>query len=241
MDISSWIPYNPNITVDHTTKKFYGKFLYRLVAYCPAGRIIDAKNSVAWDLEHRRNISLNIKGWWGQRMGRDLEKADPEFLERMKILRHQKIPGSKMRIEEPRLQIYAETEDQLKNIIQVYFDRGDYQYIESVTGPEDSEAETILNSGGIIRKRDLGYKHKVILKDGKYSAELKADLIQYLSNIGPDNVKIPNGLANMLTKSSSYIWNAYFYTNDPSIVTFINLMYPGLVSNIHELIVVTDK
>jgi hypothetical protein len=241
MDISHWIPYNPKIVLENTTKKFYGRYLYRLVVFCPAGRVIDNKNSVERELEQRKTISANIGGWWGERLARNLDQADPEFLERMRTLRHQKLPGTKMRVEEPRLQFYAESEDQLKNIIDVYFDRADYPYIESISGPEDDEAEAILNSGGIIRKRDLGYKHKVILRDGKYSTELKTSILNYLSSVGPDNVKIPATFSSMLTKSSSYMWNAYFYTNDPSIVTFINLLHPGLVSNIHELVVAPAK
>jgi hypothetical protein len=241
MDILPWIQYNHKIVPEITTKKFYGKYLYKLVAFCPAGRVIDNKNSIERELAHRKTISINIGGWWGDRLARNLDDADPEFLERMRVLRHQKLPGTKMRVEEPRIQIYAESEEQLKNIIQVYFDRVDYRYIESISGPEDEEAEAILNSGGIIRKRDIGFTHKVILKDGKYSQDVKNSLLNYLANLGPDMVKIHGGLLSMLTKSSSYMWNGYFYTNDPSIVTFINLMYPGLVSNIHELVIAPTK
>ena len=241
MDISAWTRYNPKIVQEHTTKKFYGRYLYRLVVFCPAGRAIDSKRDIKSEIAHRTELSKNIKGWWGERMARNLNNANPEFLERMRVLRHQKGPEIKMRIEEPQLQIYADSENQLENIIKTYFDQGDYRYIKSISGPKDITEESILNTGAIIRKKNVGYNYKVILKDAKYSQELKNGLLQYLSNLGTDTVKIPNSFSHMLQTTSIYIWNAYFYTNDPSIVTFINLMYPGLVSNIHEIVIVPAK
>ena len=241
MDISKWILYNPKIVTEHTAKKYYGQYLYKLVVYCPAGRAIDSKRDVVGEIQYRRSLSMNINGWWGQRMARDLDHANVELLTRMRVLRQQRLHGIKMRVEEPRIQIYAETENQLIDIVKSHFDSADYQYFEIVSGPENSKAEALLNSGAIIRRRDLGYTHKIILRDGKYSAEVKHNLLQYLNGLGIDLVKLPGGFLEMLTKSSSYMWNSYFYTNDPSVVTFVNLIHPGLVLNIHPLVVADNK
>lgn len=241
MDISKWILYNPKIVQEDTSKKFYGQYLYRLIAYGPGGRAIDTKRSVVDELEHRRVLSENIKGWWGDRLSRNLDKADPEFLERMKLVRQQRLPNIKMRIEEPRIQFYANSEKELIDLVNTFFQSQDHQYIESITGPADTHAETVLNCGAIIRKKNLGYSHKVVLRDGKYSKDVKDSILNYLNSLGPEIVKIPDGFLAMLTKSSSYLWNGYFYTNDPSVTTFIALISPGLVSNIHELVVVADK
>jgi hypothetical protein len=241
MDIFDWIQYNPNIVQENTTKKFFGLYLYRLVVLCPGGRAIDSKQDIAKEVQHRRSISAKIGGWWGQRMVRDLDQADVEFLGRMRILRHQKPNGIKMRVEEPRLQLYAESEEQLQNIVQVYFDQSDYRYIESIAGPESVETAVALNSGAIIRRRNLGYTHKVIIRDGKYSTEIKTSILNYLTGVDQTTVKIPRAFLQMLTKSSSYMWNGYFYTNDPDVATFINLIHPSLVLNIHELIVTDTK
>ena len=241
MDISNWTLYNPKIVLDHTSKKFFGKYLYKLIVFCPGGRAIDSKRSIVGELEHRRLLSANISGWWGERLSRNLDRADADFLQRMRTLRLQRLPDIKMRIEEPRIQIYAESESDLTKIVQTYFQPTDYKYVESITGPEDSKAETVLNSGGIIRKRDIGYTHKVILRDGKYSQEIRTNLLNYITSMGLEMVKIHSGLEHMLHKPSGYIWNCYFYTNDPSVTTFINLIHPGLVSNIHELVVLPDK
>lgn len=245
MDTSFWIQYNPKISVTHTTKKFFGKYLYKLVVYCPAGRLIDSKPNVlmADALAHRREVSKNVNhgGWWGYRYNKDLENADISFLNLIRDIRQNRTLGVKLRVEEPRIQIYAETDKQLHDLVNKHFDTAHSIYVESVSGPEDAVAESILNSGAIIRKTDLGYKYKVILRDGKYDTQIKESLLSYLNNLGPDDVKLSKTGFEMLQKSSSFIWNLYFFTNDPSVTTFLNLISPGIVSNIHELVVLEHK
>ena len=87
----------------------------------------------------------------------------------------------------------------------------------------------------------IWYSHKVILRDGKYSQEIKESILNYLESLGDEIVKVPQSLSAILSKSSSYIWNGYFYTNEPNIVSFLNLMDPNLVLNIHELVVLPHK
>ena len=241
MDILFWTQCSPSITVEHTTKKYFGKYLYKIIVYAPAGRLIDSKGTMANELEHRISITRNINqpGWWGARQNKDLENADVNFLEALREIR--KNPnGIKLRVEEPRVQIYAATEDELISLV---FDNfGTFRrYIETVTGPADAEAEAILNSGAIIRKTSTGYTHKVILRDGRYTPDIKLGLLNYLTSIGGDTVHIADSLIAMLTGRSGYIWNAYFYTNDPSVTMFLNLMHPNLVLNIHELVVLPHK
>lgn len=239
MDTSFWIQCNPKIAVEHTSKKYYGKYLYKIVMYCPAGRLIDNKGPMDRELEHRKAVSkhINQSGWWGYRRNRDLDQADITLLEVMRTIRRDSGGlGIKLRVEEPRIQIYAETESELKDLIQGPL-KSFGNVIETVAGPANAEAVAVLNSGAIIRKTDNGYSHKIILRDGRYTATVKDSLLQYLSGLGYDTVLVPKSCYLMLGKPSGYIWNCYIYSNDPSIVTFINLIHPGLVSNIHELVV----
>lgn len=245
MDTSYWIQSNPKITIDHTTKKYFGKYLYKLVVYAPAGRLIDSKlnSTIEEALEHRKTIakSINHAGWWGQRFQKDLENADTEFLDKLREIRHTRLPGIKLRVEEPRLQIYGDSEDHLKDLVRTHFTKNQYAYIESVSGPEDTTAETILNSGAIIRKNDIGYKYKIILRDGRYTPDIKQNILHYLLNLGPDQIHLPKSAIEMLQKNTGFIWNLYFYCNDQDIVSFINLMNPGIVSNCHELVIMPHK
>jgi hypothetical protein len=243
MDTSFWIQCNPKITVDHTTKKFYGKFLYKLVVYCPAGRLIDAKGSMPDALEHRRTVAKNINhgGWWGRRTNPDLENADVEFLTMLKEVRHDRGMGIKLRVEEPMIQIYADSESALQTFVNTHFSATQKQYVRSISGPIDSAAETVLNSGAIIRKENNGYQYKIILKDGRYTSEIKQNLLVYLENQGPEQVQLSSSARLMLSKSTGYVWNLYFYCNDVSVITFLNLISPGIVSNYHELVVLSNK
>jgi hypothetical protein len=239
MDTSAWIQYNPNITVEHTTKKYYNKYLYKIVVYCPAGRLIDSKRPMPDELEHRKSVykHINQSGWWGHRHNKDLDNADIPLLETLRDLRRTSgTTGIKLRVEEPRVQIYAATETELIELVNTHL----LLYvsnIESVAGPANDEAANILNSGAIIRKTDNGYTHKIILRDGKYGAEVKEIMLNYLHSLQIEQVGVPDSCRQMFSKSSSYVWNCYIYTNDPSITTFLNLIQPGIVSNCHELVV----
>jgi len=243
MDISFWIQCNPKITVDHTAKKFYGKFLYKLVVYCPAGRLIDAKGPMDAALEHRRTVAKNINhgGWWGRRTNPDLEHADVEFLDMLREVRHDRSMGIKLRVEEPMIQIYADSDATLQTFVSTHFASNQKNYVRSISGPIDSEAEAVLNSGAIIRKENNGYQYKIILKDGRYTSEIKQNLLAYLENQGLEQVQLSSSARVMLSKSTGYVWNLYFYSNDISMITFLNLISPGIVSNYHELVVLSNK
>lgn len=237
MDTLFWTRCSPNITVEHTTKKYYGKYLYKIVVYCPAGRLVDAKGPMDKELEHRKSIykHINQSGWWGHRHNRDLDNADIPLLETLRTIR-KTVAGIKLRVEEPRIQIYANDENDLIQLVNDHL-KPFSKNIEAISGPSDDQAAAVLNSGAIIRKTDNGYTHKVILRDGRYGSEIKETILNYLDNLHIETVGIPKSCREMFGKSSSYVWNCYFYTNDPSVTTFLNLIQPGLVSNCHELVV----
>lgn len=242
MDILFWTQCNPNtIAFKPTTKKFFNKFLYKAVIYCPAGRLILSKDDLAIELERRRefNKHINYGGYWGSHGGKDIENASIPLLEKIRQLKNNS-PKVKFRVEEPRVQIYAENEKELKQIVD-QFDQAWKWRIEEVFGPENVEAENVLNSGGIIRRTDIGFKYKVLLKDGRYSAQTKSQLKHYLENLGDDQVKLSKSGMDMLSRPAGFIWSFYFYTNDLSILTFISLIDPTIVSNFHELVVTADK
>lgn len=241
MDTLFWAQCSPNITVEHTSKKYYNKYLYKIVVYCPAGRLIDSKGPMDQELENRKGIYKHISssfiqtGWWGHRHSRDLVHADISLLDTLRTIRKTAI-NIKLRVEEPRIQIYAENEEDLMKLVTDYLQPYS-KNIEAFAGPMDESAAEILNSGAIIRRTNNGYSHKVILRDGRYGADIKETILKYLEDLQIETVGIPRSCRAMFTKSSSYVWNCYFYTNDPSVTIFLNLIQPGLVSNCHELVI----
>lgn len=241
MDILFWTQSNPKIKVDHTTKKYFNRYLYKLVVYAPGGRLVDTRGDLDTALEHRRQLTRHVNvGYWGYRHNKELEKADIEFLSVLRDIRRDRSLNVKLRVEEPHVQIYAAEEATLINLVKQRFSNYSH-YLELVTAPADDEAEAVLNSGAIIRKKDVGYTYKVILRDGRYDANTKLNLLTYLKGCGVEQVGVSPTCEDMLSKSSSFIWNCYFHTNDLAILTFINLISPGIVSNYHELVVLAHK
>lgn len=243
MDTLFWTQCNPNrIAFKPTTKKFFDKFLYKIVVYCPAGRLILSNNDISTEIVRRKELNkhINYGGHWGLRSSKDLDQADVPLLERLRNIKLASSPKVKFRVEEPRIQIYAETEEQLKQVVD-QLDPAWKTSIEEVFGPASVDSENLLNSGAIIRKTDIGFKYKVLLKDGRYTTETKLQLKKYLENLGDDQIKVSKTGLDMLSRPAGFIWNLYFYTNDLSILTFLNLIGPGIVSNFHELVVAADK
>ena len=247
MNIVFWTQLSPNIKVDHTLKKYYGKYLCKLVVYAPAGRLIESKDPIANGILTRQTLLRNVNyggSWWAQhtdQQTRYLDDADAEFLEFLRTTRGDKLLNVKMRIEEPLIQIYTETEDDLQQLVLENFSKKwARKYIESVSIPASDTAKTHLNSGAIIRKKDNGYRYKVMVKDGRYTAEIKESIRQYLNNVGIETVYLPKGFDDQLLKGS-FIWSAYFYVNDLGILSFLELINPGMITNFHELVVVPHK
>ena len=245
MDTSYWIQYNPKITIEYTTKKYFSRYLYRLGVYAPGAQSISANGSIESDIEVRRRLAKNINNYtgiwmYGKSYQDRLKDIDFDLLNILRQIKQDKSLNVKFRVEEPRLQIYAESEDTLKHIVNTHFVT-DPLYVESITGPKDIAAVNILNAGGIIRKTDLGYRYKVLLHDGRYSVETKTSVLNYLSNLGEDTVRVPAGPKRSLSSKSGFLWNCYYYTNDLGVNSFIHLIAPGAISNYHELFVMSNK
>lgn len=240
MDTLFWTQFNPKIELVNTTKKYFNQYLYKLVVHAPGGRAIDTKDIFA-SIEHRKiwDKDMNRFGWWG-RKSRNLESADIDFLEIIKNLKQDRTTNKKIRVEEPFIQIYTETESDLIDIInsepQMF-----KQHIRVIAGPANSTTADILNSGAIIKKSNNGYRYKVIIRDGFYAQGVRDQLWNYFNNANKEEIKFTAGLERSLRSNSGYMWSLYFYANDLSIITFINLISPGMVVNIHELVVVPDK
>lgn len=244
MDTLFWTQSNPKITIEHTTKKYFGLYLRKLVVYAPAGRVLEKGwQNVDKALIHRKEIAKRRINWGGSWLSREsqVDDADIGFLTLLGQLKHDPVYNEliRFRIEEPYISIYANEEQTLKDIVTQHFNPTYNKYIRSVTMPADEDAETHLNSGAILRKKDHGYKYKVIIRDGKYSADTKQTLLNYLTSI--DETFITKGCQEQLSKDFGFIWNTFFYTNDPNVIHFINLIAPNSIANMHELIVVDNK
>ena len=205
-----------------------------MVIYAQAGRLLASKHNLESALERRRNLtkSYNYAGSWYNTRHNNLDKVNINLLESVRQIKSDFGAQIRIRIEEPQIQFYAEDEATLQNIAQLLESR---DCIQSINGPSDAEAEKLLKTGAILRQSAVDYRYKVIVRDGRYSSQCKQQLLNYLTSLG-DEIRLTKGCIEMLNKTYPSMWGIFFYTNDPNLVTFIHLIDPTLISNIHELV-----
>lgn len=241
MDTSYWNSIKSNIELQDTTKQFFGKYLWRLVITAHCGRLLLSKASLEDALDHRKTLTAHYKtnysSWWNTRHNDGIDNVDLDLLHSVQQIKTHFGSRIRTRIEEPAIQFYATDELTLKQIASM-LDNQDC--IRSVTGPASIAEETMLLAGSILKRAPTEYSHKVILRDGRYGSDIKMQILSYLDSLG-DAVKLSKSSRDMLTKPYASMWNVFFYTNDPQITTFLSLIEPTIISNIHKLIHVDYK
>lgn len=236
MDISFWSQWNPDIKITHTQKKFYGKYLYKIVLHVPCGRLTQFKGSMKKLLTDR----IDYEKFYNSRLfGKisDLENVKIELLETIRSIRNNHSDSIHIRVEEPHIQIYGSDILELEDLICNNLFSFSKDIVLSLTYPKDKISEDVLNSGAIIKKEPNGYKYKVILRDGMYGKETKDQLLNYFTSLGDDQIKITAGMKRNLKSNSGYIWNIFYYTNDADINHFVSLIAPGIIANCHEMVI----
>lgn len=239
MDTSYWTKLSPNIIVGKTPKRWFGKYYCRLVVMCPAGRIVsDRCDNIHDALQTRltQKRTYNYGGSWHQQhLNKGLDGAEVNQLEIVRgIVRD--YPEIKIRVEEPWIQFYSETEEGLKIIASKF--SSDYpSRLMSVQVPGSKQDYELLKNGVTLISPDskITYRYKIIFRDGSYTLDVKQQILGYLENLG-DDVKVSKGTVKMLEKNSTYIWGAFIYANDLQIQTFLTLICPTLISKITELV-----
>ena len=233
MDTLYWNQISPEIRLLATKKRFYGQFNWRLRIYVEGGRSLESGNKTIAESIKQRHQLANVFGknnTWYRSV--DFSKISVEFLTRIKFIKTNLGNKIRMRIEEPFIQIYANSEQMLKDIA-VDLDKNDS--ILEVTGPQDAAAEQILMTDSILVTSPPEYEYKVLLREGRYSIDTKTRVLDYLLRVG-DDVKLSDGSRRMLQKDYSSMWGVFFYTHDPALITFIRLIDPNIVWKIYKLV-----
>ena len=242
MDSSYWTKLNPNIVCEATRKQFYNRFCYKLVLEVFAARCINdimGNQTVKDYILYRKNrdqYQYSYGGSWFKKHADEMSKADPVFIEELISIKNGYGNRIKFRVEEPWVQIYAEDEQTLRDIV-ARFDRQSLSRILSVSVPTSPEHQAYLEEGNILISptSKIDYDYKVMLRDGTYGVAVKTNLANYFKTLG-DDVKVSKANMSMLEGELTFIWGCYFYTNDPAIATMVQLMAPGMVGKIHKLV-----
>lgn len=240
MDTSFWTKLSPKIVEVTTTKQYFNRYLYKMVVEVYGGRLIQTRpgESIADALSERiANQRIRNYGgsWWNHRLN-EIIAANPKHLELIRSVKEQYKNDVKIRVEEPQIQIYAETEDMLK-VIATALGSEIQPKILSVSCPAPG-TEQLLENGKIIMRglRRLKYNYKVMVRDGAYPPEVKQRVLEYLTSLGEKECLISGATARMLHSPSPYMWSCFFYVNDDKILTFVKLIAPDMIGKIHELI-----
>ena len=235
MDSLSWKNLVPNIEGLPTQKIFYKQYLYKLELVAHGGQSINSKYSSAKSLEVRERSyrAINYGGSWAVRMSYSLAKANVEWLEYLKAFKASVNFDCKIRIEEPRIQIYASNEQDLLDFVNQL--PGQYiEYVAAITRPANDLEQEILLTGKKLLKSTPEYNFKISFRDGKYELDTKTHILNYLDSLG-DLVRVPTHARQELTKKYTNTWDVYIYTKDSSIITFLQIIEPRLIRTIIEM------
>lgn len=244
MDLSFWSKLAPGIVFETTRKQFYNRFCYKLVVKAYCARIVQEKGSIGDELEHRRKLRdsrrYNYGGSWMSRFSDQVDDANVEQLETLRSIKNGYGSRIKMRIEEPWVQIYTEDIQTLQDIAKRFPEYLHERFL-SISYPESPESKKLLEEGKIIVRpsNKIEYKYKVMLRDGTYPSDTKRAVWNYITNLGRD-AKMSTATSSMLLNGHNFIWGAFLYVNDPSVLTMLSLISPTMVGKIHELVDVSN-
>jgi hypothetical protein len=232
MDTLFWDNLKSDIAIENTIKQFYNRYLWRLVIHAEGGKLALAKNNdLAQELDRRKSAVAFRTAYsqiWSFKQCK-FEQVNLNLLRTVRKIKNDFAGSIKVRVEEPYIQFYTEDEATLKTLAL----KIDPQYIKSITVPEPSTV-SLLQSGAILNRVPTAYNYKVIVGNGRYDIQTKQQLLNYLDNLG-DNVKLSKTGREMLERPHTYVWGLFFYVQDISITTFISLINPRLISNIHRM------
>lgn len=236
MDTSFWNSLNSVIKLKHTKKQYFNKYLWRLEITCEFADLIDPKyTDMVAEVNHRRAKwkNINFGGSWRHVMAmtRNPNKVDFVLLLAIRKIKTLYKNDIKIRVEDPWIQFYTEDEQTLKALANSL---SNFDCIRTVTGPEPG-TENLLTSNKIIAGNKTTHKYKIMIRDGSYTPALKQQILSLLDAQG-DEVKISQGLRHSLTRPYPGTWGLYFYTNDLGVTTMLNLMSPGIVGKIYEIV-----
>lgn len=232
----SWKKLIPKVEVQDTQKKYFGQYLYKLELLAYGARSINATADIqsAITLRVKSYRHVNYAGSWHAHANWQLKQANYEWLEYLKHKKFNLAEGLKLRIEEPKVQVYSETERGLVQFI-TQIPQQFRQYGIAVYRPADDEQLALLESGVKIVKNAPKYRYKINFRDGKYAPETKQQILNYLLALD-DQIRLPERCHGQLNNGDfGYIWDCYFYTNDVNITTFVRLINPTLIRSITEM------
>lgn len=239
MDLLNWKTINSNIKIVDTKKKFYNEYFYCVKYFCPSARLIrnpkntDLHMAVKRKLDFDKSYQYNYGGSWHRSFHKTDYHIDVEQLIAMREIDDQYKGLIKIRIEEPDVIIYSADENLLYSIAINELSNWKTE-LQFVSRPRSEEIKQYLDRGCVLIQRPNNYKYKIVCKSG--ACQNKQAIVNYLYQL--DDILVTDAIWTLLENTThNYIWNVWFYANDPNIADFLNIIEPNFVKNIHEVVV----
>jgi hypothetical protein len=183
-------------------------------------------------VRQKNNRRVNLGGsWYGSKLQLPTDH-DIEVLFRLNHVRPDFESRVLVRIEEPTVHVYSEDEMVLHEFAQAVSLR-DNSHIKKIYRPSSADNLELLKQGFTISQRTTEYPFKVFVREGRYNALCKQQIMNYLNSI-PELVKLPKHFTDSMNKQYDSVWNCYFYTKDKSICTMLSLINPNFIRTIEE-------
>jgi hypothetical protein len=227
---------NPKIRIQNVNKRFYSQYYYKLeIKITGSGFLRYPDLTIEAQADKRKyyndNRTVNFGGSWRYNRSSDPTDQDILILNKIKTAQ-QKYPDLRIRVEEPMLQVYSETEKDLYKFA-VDISYNDNQHMVCVNQPMTVEHMNLLKQGYTISSKPADFPIKVHVREGRYSLETKRHILTYLQNM-PDEVKLTKNFVESFSRKYESVWNCYFYIKDRSVLTMIALISPSLVRTTEE-------
>lgn len=239
MDTSFWKNLSPDIKITYTSKQFFRQYLYKLEIYAPGCKSIRS-DDIGQSIEQRRSYARDYNyggSWWDHKLKEHLNAADLGFLYALKDLFFE-YPDVKIRTEEPKVQVYADSETMLQSFALAI--SPDYRNnILSATGPEDEICKKLLQDNAVLVKRQPKFQYRVFFKEKQYDFACRAQIRNYLIELG-DLVQMTEHTEQSLMKPHNWIWGCYFYTNDPGVADLVRLINPDIIREVSKLVYIEE-
>ena len=243
MNTPAWTSNFPAAKIQDTKKKFYDRYVFCLEYSCPGGKIInEAKSASDMDVLEAINKRINrdavtrqwrsSNNWYRTRLLTH-DDVDQDQIFELVNLRFADNPRIRVRIEEPHVRIYCDSEEELYQLANEQFGRF-RERLCSIYRPSSAGRLEQITDGCIVMKTDIGYRYKFIMRDGRYGMENKQALLKYLDQLG-DLVKLST-MARRNLHGGDFMYRVWFYSNEFDIKTMVDLIVPGGVSKIHTIV-----
>ena len=242
MDILFWTKLNPKISSVSVNKRFFNQYCYKLELSIPGSSFLrNMEIPLLEQAEQRKNIRkhVNYAGSWRLNYLNVPSEGDLELLECVKQHKPKFDSLLKFRIEEPNIQVYAESEQDLYDFATAISTAGvTNTHLSKIHRPLSDQHLIALQQGYTVKNRATDYAFKVNVREGRYSKDRKQHILNYLISL-EDQVHLPLHFIDSMEKKYDSVWNCYFYIKDRGILTMLAIIDPTFVRMVEEFQVIS--